>query len=150
MLWSVKESVYKYVKRIEPTLIFSPTRIVATRLENVRSFYTASVSLAGAVYYTRSYITHDYINTIASADKDFPGVQQGLRVIDKEDYAHQSAAVRSLLKGRLDAVFPGTLWTIEKGVEGYPLLFKDDKPSGIAVSFAHHGRFVGYSYAHIG
>jgi phosphopantetheinyl transferase (holo-ACP synthase) len=32
LLWSVKESVYKYLQRITPELVFSPTKIIITQL----------------------------------------------------------------------------------------------------------------------
>lgn len=33
LLWSIKESVYKYLKRTEPELVFSPTRIDIRRID---------------------------------------------------------------------------------------------------------------------
>ncbi|MGZ3833295.1 MAG: 4'-phosphopantetheinyl transferase family protein, partial [Mucilaginibacter sp.] len=32
LLWSVKESGYKYLQRITPELVFSPTKIIITQL----------------------------------------------------------------------------------------------------------------------
>ena len=36
LLWSVKESVYKYLKRTEPGLVFAPTRIIIQKLDGVQ------------------------------------------------------------------------------------------------------------------
>jgi phosphopantetheinyl transferase (holo-ACP synthase) len=159
LLWSVKESVYKYAKQTTPDLIFSPTRIVTQRVnaaaqpteapalpQGKARFFTTQVQTGTGTFHTRSFITEDCIFTMANATDDFTFVRWGLRSIHHDGYESQSKAVRTFLLERLNILLPGGGWEIEKNTGGCPILLKDGKSSGIPLSLAHHGHFVGYSF----
>lgn len=144
LLWSIKESVYKYVKQTTPGLVFSPTRIVVE--DFAASPGTSRVYTGSGIFHAKSFITGDCIFTMANDTDDFSSVQWGLHSIERADHELQSRAVRTCLIQRLDTLFPGATWAVSKSPEGHPVLLKDNRPSGIPVSFAHHGHFVGYSF----
>jgi hypothetical protein len=171
LLWSIKESVYKYVKQTTPGLVFSPTKIIVekivasadttgatalaalaapaapARVPETGLVYTAQIHAGAGIFYARSFITPDCIFTVAHKTGDFTDVHWGLHAIDHDGHEFQSRAVRRFLLERLNTLFPGPEWQVEKSPEGHPVLLKDRRPGNIPVSFAHHGHFVGYSFA---
>jgi phosphopantetheinyl transferase (holo-ACP synthase) len=147
LLWSIKESVYKYCRRIEPGLIFSPARIVVRQMERA-PFYKGIVHSVAGILYSRSTVHADHISTVVSSNKDFGQVWSGSASIDRVDRAGQSALVRALALDKLSSLL--TLdeegLRIEKNPQGCPVIYKGDKELGIPVSLAHHGRFIAYSF----
>ena len=182
-LWSIKESVYKFVRRHEPDLIFGPTKIVVeiflpiappaaasvlpavaesvlpgAPLESaaassspaaarpVSSVFQSSVRFRDAVFHTRSHIFPDCISTVVSSTDDFTDVRWGLRRTSDASSAAESAAVRKYFLEELCLLYPDNIWALDKSPAGYPILLRDNQPSEIPVSFAHHGGIVGYAY----
>jgi phosphopantetheinyl transferase (holo-ACP synthase) len=147
LLWSIKESAYKYCRRTDAGLIFSPLKIVVRRLEGP-PFYKAVVHTGHSILYSRSTVHDDRISTVVSADEQFDRVWSGMASLDRADRASQSASVRALLLERLRSLLPGdgTDLHIEKDPSGCPLLYKGEKETGIPVSLAHHGSFIAYSF----
>jgi len=166
LLWSVKESAYKYLQRLTPDLVFSPTRILITLLElpvsnptvnfeenkiEGRGFDKGSVykGIAGfgtdLLYFT-SIINNDFIFSVVNCEDKFENTCWGVQQIDSAEPAHQSKAVREFLLDGLSSLFPGGKWQIEKSPHGYPLILKDGFEMPILVSLAHHEVWVGYSF----
>jgi phosphopantetheinyl transferase (holo-ACP synthase) len=165
LLWSVKESAYKYLKRIIPDLVFSPTKIViwdiqfpietlmtkfeGTRWENTgycgEEFYRGCVIYGSQTYYFRSKITEDWIATVVNDDKDFDNVCWGIQIIDDNSYVYQSKSAKILLLNNLNFFFPCDLH-IEKSPVGYPVIKKGTQNLYIPVSLAHDDHFVAYSF----
>jgi phosphopantetheinyl transferase (holo-ACP synthase) len=162
MLWSVKESAYKYLKRTEHDLVFSPTRIIITSIDiplnQLNSpddkewestvcndeFYTGKVAYGSNSLHFRSKITSGWIATVVNDSDNFDNVCWGIRSIDDSGYDHQSKAARALLLTKLSTLFPGDL-KVEKSIIGYPVILRDMENMNIPVSLAHDGRFVAYS-----
>lgn len=154
LLWSVKESVYKYHRRLDPVLLFSPTKINVQRLtrmgEEMNDLgvrYCAVACWESRLLYARSAVCSDYIATVISEDEQFEGVCWGvgcIRDAASPGHARQSAAVRALL---LDAWRPllGKNLQIQKNTAGIPILMDGLLETGIPISLAHHGSFVAYS-----
>ena len=223
-LWSIKESVYKFVRRHEPDLTFGPTKIVAeiflpiappavlpgapsesaaaaaasvvpavaesvlpgtpsesaaasvvpavaesvlpgTPSESaaaasevaspaaarpvppaVSSVFQSRVRFRDAVFHTRSHIFPDCISTVVSSTDDFTDVRWGLRRTSDASSVAESAAVRKYFLEELCLLYPDNIWALDKSPAGYPILLRDNQPSEIPVSFAHHGGIVGYAY----
>lgn len=164
LLWSVKESAYKYLKRITPNLVFSPTKIliqdikIPPRLlinepeviqwENMghdEELYTGKVIYSSHIFYFQSKINKDWIATVVNDDKIFDNVYWGIQSIAEEDYYHQSKAVRTFLLKKLNTFFPGDLH-VDKTPVGYPVILKGIQNIHIPVSLSHHGHFVAYSF----
>ncbi|MGZ4049335.1 MAG: 4'-phosphopantetheinyl transferase family protein [Bacteroidia bacterium] len=164
LLWSVKESAYKYIKRILPDLVFSPTKIVIqyitipsdplmtvfknTHWENTsdkEEFYSGMLIYDSYVFYFRSKISADWIATVVNGDEDFDNVCWGVQSIDDKSYCHQSKAARTLLLKRLNSFFPGDL-QVKKSPVGYPVILRGTQNMHISASLAHDDRFVAYSF----
>lgn len=164
LLWSVKESVYKYLKRSIPDLIFSPTkicipdfRIPTVTLTNdfecsqwkttgyCEAFYSGKVIYGSNVFYFRSQINEDWIATVVNDDEDFENVCWGIQSIDDSSYYYQSKAARTLLLNKLNNFFSGDL-EVKKHPVGYPIILKDMQDLHIPVSLSHDGCFIAYSF----
>jgi phosphopantetheinyl transferase (holo-ACP synthase) len=164
LLWSVKESAYKYLKRSIPDLVFSPTKIGIQHIkipagslmnefksiqwENTgygEEFYRGEIIYGSNIFYFRSKISEDWITTVVNDDENFDNVYWGIQSIDDAGYYHQSKAARTFLLNRLNSFFPGDL-QVRKSPVGYPVILKGTLDMHIPVSLAHDHRFVAYSF----
>ena len=161
LLWSIKESVYKYLQRSTPGLVFSPTRITVSKLylpEGDQAaglegqgfdddvVYRVTAIFGDHVLYSRSIITGEFIFSVVNYEDDFANTCWGIRLISSTDAAHQSRAVRAFLSDRLDGLFPDSALLISKSIHGYPILLKDGVETPMPVSLAHHDHYVAYSF----
>jgi phosphopantetheinyl transferase (holo-ACP synthase) len=165
LCWSVKESAYKYLKRIHPGLVFSPSRILIrhitvpadTQLSGItgrqwkgdasdKRCYNGSFTAEGNIYYFRSCIYSELITTVVSGDENFEHVFWDFSAIDDTSADHQSEAVRSFLLQKLHTILSGKELAIKKASAGYPVIVQGTEELAIPVSFAHHGRFIAYSF----
>ncbi|MDB5209950.1 MAG: 4-phosphopantetheinyl transferase superfamily protein [Sediminibacterium sp.] len=165
LCWSVKESAYKYLKRNQPDLIFSPSRIeiahiaipvnrqfaepAGTQWEGLakdEKCYSGNLVFEGNTYYFRSKIYREMITTVVNADESFENIFWGFDSIDDTSADHQSEAIRSLLLQKLHTVLPGKQLRIEKAAAGYPIIISGTKQLNIPVSLAHHGPYIAYSF----
>ncbi|HEY5370643.1 MAG TPA: 4'-phosphopantetheinyl transferase superfamily protein [Hanamia sp.] len=164
LLWSVKESVYKYLKRAFPNLVFSPTKIIIQKIEippvllmtksediqwentgNDKELYSGKVIYESKIFYFQSKINKDWIATVVNEDEKFYNVFWGIQSIDNAGYYYQSKAARTLLLKKINSFFPGDLH-VDKTPVGYPVILKGIQNMHIPVSLAHHGHFVAYSF----
>jgi phosphopantetheinyl transferase (holo-ACP synthase) len=161
LLWSVKESAYKYLQRITPELVFSPTGTIISQLElpvnNVaikfedrgfddKTIYKGIVTFGDHTLHWRSIIGQEFIFSVVNCGDDFEGTCWGIQLITSSTPADQSKAARAFLIDRLKAIFPDDNFQIEKSPHGYPVLFKDRVEVPIPVSLAHHDHYVAYSF----
>jgi phosphopantetheinyl transferase (holo-ACP synthase) len=163
LLWSVKESAYKYLKRSMPDLLFSPTKIVIVDIsvpknggddkpasltwdstENAGEFYTGKAVYGDSCIYFRSMISTEWIASVVNSTEDFKGVHWGIRYISHAGHAHQSKEARALLLKKISSFTPGEL-QIKKSPVGYPVILNQGIDTQIAASLAHDGAFVAYS-----
>jgi phosphopantetheinyl transferase (holo-ACP synthase) len=166
LCWSVKESAYKYLKRNDPALLFSPTRIIVrhitipvhSQMEGMKDkewnglafdeqSYHGTVMAGDSIYYFRSKLFHELITTVVSEDEKFENTFWGYASINNSGADQQSRSVRSFLLQNLRSVLPGNELRIEKAPGNYPVLFNGTNELNIPISFAHHGIFVAYSYS---
>lgn len=150
LLWSVKESAYKYFKRLENELLFSPLKFVVPEInfqpEKIAS--TNPIFTGRVIFQTRElYFLSDYnearIHTIVHDENNFEQVRRGISIIQSDLYADQSAAAKELLQKDLEKYFTCEI-VIEKNEAGYPEVFLDGKKSGVSVSLSHDGLWVGW------
>jgi phosphopantetheine--protein transferase-like protein len=164
LLWSIKESVYKYLQRIFPDLVFSPTKIIVQDIKVVHDevgnsfecniansgfryeFYTGKIVYGSNVLFFRSKISNEWIASIVDEDPNFEKVWWGVQSIEGVDYEHQSASVREFVLQRLASLLTGDL-TIEKSEMGIPVVKKKSEALDLPVSLAHHGRFIAYAFS---
>lgn len=165
LLWTIKESVYKYFKRLIPDLTFSPPRIVIDQLNfpeivfnlssqnefcekdiSQNAFYHGKASLVHGTVFFRSIITEDLIVTIVDADPDFSKTHWGIKVCEDTEAENLSAEVRAFSLKRLNSILSTANLRFEKSQIGYPVLLNQNEELKIPVSFAHHERFVTYCF----
>jgi phosphopantetheinyl transferase (holo-ACP synthase) len=165
LLWSVKESAYKYLKRVAPDLVFSPTRTSIPSLElagqlltvfeermiegcgfDNQDAYKGVVQLGTHQLFSRSIISDDFIFSVVNEENDFSNTYWGIELIASSETEYQSKAVRAFLVGKLNGLFPDAAFKIEKSLKDIPILFKDTQETNIPVSLAHHDHCVAYSF----
>jgi phosphopantetheinyl transferase (holo-ACP synthase) len=163
LLWSVKESAYKYLQRHQADLIFSPAKFniqnVTVPKEKIitqtavwesdtvdEQFYTGEVTFGTYQLYFRSKCTPQFIASVANHDPGFDNVYWGVNTIELPDHENQSKQVREFLLTKLISVLSTDDLYIGKSLSGYPIVIHGEKQSGVLVSLAHHDRFVAYSF----
>jgi phosphopantetheinyl transferase (holo-ACP synthase) len=164
LLWSIKESAYKFLHRITPDVIFSPTRTIVDSLKSPvrlvlakfdrqaegcgfdeQAVYKGVVSIDDQKLHSRSLIGEDFILSVVSDVADFDDTIWGIQRIASSESAHQSAAVREFLMERLNNLSPGEGFYIDKNAHGVPVLIKNSGEMSHAVSVAHDDHYVAYS-----
>lgn len=146
LLWSVKESVFKYLKRNNHQLIFSPVSIKVLTVNTLPDqHYSGSVQFGLDIFFFRSTITNDWISTVVNNEDDFEYIISEVQQIEQDNYHYQSAAVRKLALDRLSAFFSGDL-RLEKSEWSYPVLIEDDEQVNTPISLAHDGCFVAHAF----
>lgn len=159
LCWSVKESVYKYQKRLCPELAFAPLLIEVYRLDapgGDQDFYAGVVAgmpvderhpdASRQTLYSRSLIRDGVIITVVSEDQQFTDTRWGFSVIDSPAYAEQSTAVRGLALGELSSALSRDDLRLEKDAAGCPVVMAGDRALAIPLSLAHHDRYIAYSF----
>lgn len=164
LLWSVKESAYKYLQRHNGDLIFSPARIIVqainipTKISFIplttvweaamgdQPFISGTLSNGYQQLYFQSKIYTNVLATIVDASPHFENVYWGIKPIKNSTNQNQSIEVRNFSLTKLKSVLGITNLYILKSEIGYPLVLEGGASLEIALSFAHHDRFVGYSF----
>jgi phosphopantetheinyl transferase (holo-ACP synthase) len=150
LLWSVKESVYKYLKRTDTSLIFSPAKIIIQNIDAPNSInepiYTGKVLYQSVILYFRSKVNNDFIASVVNDTEGFEDLYWGIQSIDKSDSAYQSKMVREAVLNKLNTLLAVDDLQIEKNATDCPVLVSGKKIIDIPVSLAHHGNFVAYSF----
>ncbi|MDB4926046.1 4'-phosphopantetheinyl transferase superfamily protein [Mucilaginibacter sp.] len=163
LLWSVKESAYKYLKRGDANLVFSPSKIIVQDIEvsrefrsdrwegdqSVGMFFKGNVLYDTHTLYFKSIIYDEFVATVVNGENNFQYVYWGVQLIDKSDSVSQSENVRLFVLNKLNSLFPNYALSIDKGPAGYPILFNDGKEMDIPISFSHHNRYVSYSFLNL-
>ena len=166
LLWSIKESVYKYVSRSNHALIFAPLKIPVGRLIGGDGIFEGMVSCSGRTLYSRSIVNDEAIMTVVSAEQDFSDTYWGMRALEAADGASESASqsesqsesqsksqsesqserVRDFAIQHLSAAYPGADLRIVRLPDGPPELMDGERVLNVPVSLAHHERYVAWSF----
>ena len=163
LCWSVKESVFKFQKRIQPELVFSFRKIniqlvdipvndqVFDFYEGVAEYsylpkqncYNSVTAIGSSSFYSHSYISKDFIYTITVDEAANENIFWGIKFIKDTSPHMQSKSVREFVLQKLHSVSGETDLDILKSEAGYPYV---NKHKHIPVSFTHHDNFIGYSF----
>jgi phosphopantetheinyl transferase (holo-ACP synthase) len=156
LLWSVKESAYKYLKRNYENAVFSPSKLIIQNLsipterdsvyldtdQLVDIFYDGVMSTGSSTMKFKSAINHQFIATIINEGNVYWGIQ----TIPEGDYHNQSNSVRLFALAKLnEIILADDLW-IDKHPSGYPFIMNGRHQLETAISFAHHGCYVSYAF----
>lgn len=166
LLWSIKESAYKYLQRITPDLLFTPVKFEVTQLQtpdvykpisfgngeltgtgfNELSAFKAIITFGSDTLYARSIIYNELICTIVHNNEDFENTHWGIKFIDDEQYNNQSSGVREFLIQNLKKLPGFDNIIIDKNQHGIPIIAKKTKEIAIPISLSHHKHFIAYSF----
>lgn len=161
LLWSIKESAYKYLQRLIPELVFSPIKTLVQRIEFPASSLAqefegigfegtavcqGTVSFGSDLLFFRSMISGEFIFSVVNGEDDFESTSWGIQLIDSADPADQSKQARAFLTARLNKQLPGTNLQISKNPDGIPILLNGVEEIDLPVSLAHHDHYVAYSF----
>ena len=164
LLWSVKESAYKYLQRLTPELVFSPKKFIVTNLQfpeghRITSFKLNQIeetgfrnkSIQGIINYEtdqlhfRSLLKKQLIMTVVNGDESFDRISWGIKSIEKCEAEYQSTAVRDFLLDKLKSNYCSADFEVKKSRHGFPLITKSGEETFIPISLSHHYHFVAYS-----
>lgn len=161
LCWSIKESVYKLIKRQQPEAEFSPTKITVTKIKKPQKqtcinaekhegiafqddeCFCCEVLYNQHYYYTRSLENNHFIFTVANNKDCFAKVFWGIQTIGNDSYTLQTQTIRAFVLERLQQQFKKEDLQIKKAESGFPFIVPYHD---IPLSFTHHGNFVGYSF----
>jgi len=165
LLWSIKESAYKYLQRFNPGLVFTPVKFIVSGLlppvpsptENfgntkagkgfdVNKTWNGVITYGTDTLYSLSLLYTDVLFSVVNGTENFDQVYWGLHRINDTDPANQSAMVRTFLLNKLHQVLTIDNLQIGKNEFNIPVLIKRDKEMQVAISLSHHEHFIGYSF----
>lgn len=151
LLWSVKEAAYKFVKRLDSDIKFSPLKFVVTELhpdtmkEQIKNrFFTGRIIFQQKTLFFNTEYNHSFLHTIVHHKNNFDTVFTGYATQQSDVYEQQSIAAKQLLQKDFSHRF-NQLIHVEKNAVGYPEIYCNEKKSAIPVSISHDGFLVGYS-----
>jgi phosphopantetheinyl transferase (holo-ACP synthase) len=166
LMWSIKESAYKFLQRNYPDIIFTPVKFVVDELILPSHYKILSFNAAKAegtsfddnacikgrltfgphVLYSRTILREEFILSVVNHDNSFERTCWGVKLIADANHANQSKEVRLFLFERLKQLYISNDFTTGKNLHGCPVLLNGKKESAIPVSLSHHDRFVAYSF----
>jgi phosphopantetheinyl transferase (holo-ACP synthase) len=166
LLWSIKESAYKYLKRNNPALVFIPikftvkqllippgftlTNFGATQLEstgfNNIPALKGVITIGTDTLYSSSLMYRELIVSVVNDDENFENVCWGIKLIERVDPEYQSTAVREFLVESLQEVLHLDGLVIGKNAIGIPTVLKEGGQLPVAVSISHHDKLIAYSF----
>jgi len=166
LLWSIKESAYKFLKRIDPELIFTPVKFEVKQINIPAEFklvdfsldeaegtgfddrlvLRATLSIGTNTLFSRSLLYNEAIMTVVNDIDSFDEIFWGIKKIRSADHVTQSSEVRRFLLDRLQTVKKMDNLSIAKNEEGVPFLLAGNKEIDIAISLSHHDHIIAYSF----
>ena len=162
LLWSIKESAFKFLQRVDAEILFTPVKFEVSEIQIPFGFtlpgfeaikltgigfngiqtIRSTVKFGDHVLYSNSLIYQEFISTIVCGTKDFSEIHWGIKRIDSEEIAIQSAEVRAFL---IDNLNDNNI-IINKNPLGIPVILKDNIELRIPVSLSHHEYYIAYSF----
>ena len=94
LLWSIKESVYKCIKRAQPELRFSPRKIIVRGIDRSDDTYRSLVYFNSIPFYAESQVNDKFISTLATNDTRFDRICWDVQQIGQTDSESQSQRVK--------------------------------------------------------
>jgi phosphopantetheinyl transferase (holo-ACP synthase) len=139
VLWAAKEAAYKAAKKLDPAVVWAPSRFEVS----LESRERGRVRHDGRDFALRVDETGDFVHALAQAGALVGEPSSGVAELASGD---ASAAARALavraLAAQLD-VAPERLSVVKRG--RIPVLCADGAPARADLSLSHHGRFVAFA-----
>ena len=161
LLWSIKESAFKYLQRADADIIFTPVKLEVSEIYVPEGFGIGKFSVRGLagnsfdllqtitsvinfedkIFYSTSLIYNELIFTVVDGDKYFNNTYWGIKEIDDCDAEIQSIEVRTFLIDN----FPAKNIVVTKNDKGIPSILLSDG-ANVPASLSHHENWVAYSF----
>jgi hypothetical protein len=166
LLWSVKESAFKYLHRLDPELVFTPVKFEVQSIVIPPGYsctesdadeitgigftglpaFNATIAFAGKKLFSRTVVYKEYVSSVVNHTEDFDGIYWGIKRIGDTSYKYQSAAVREFALGSLHAKLGFDNLAIKKSKDDVPFLLSYDKQLETPISLSHHGQWIAFSF----
>ena len=166
LLWSIKESAYKFLQRHNAGLVFTPVKFVVEQLRlpadyTVEKFdaitaegagfngypaLTGIVTFGEVKLHSCSLLYDKLISTVINDVGDFENTFWGVKLISDSTHENQSKEARQFLIERFKRLYGDVDFSVDKNEDGCPILFKENEEIGIPVSLSHHENIIGYSF----
>ncbi|MEP6683870.1 MAG: hypothetical protein ABJA35_11445, partial [Parafilimonas sp.] len=105
--------------------------------------YQCKIIFNSYVFYARTYVYKEIIFTVVNNENCFDNIFWGIKFIEHDDYTYQSKTINYFALEKMQQFFENKNLKIIKHKIGYPALVEHKQ---IALSFTHHGNFVGYAF----
>jgi len=166
LLWSVKESAFKYLHRLDPNIVFTPVKFEVNSIA-VPPFYSytesgteeitgagfgdlpvfnATVVFAGKKLFSRIIIHYEFVSSVVNHTEDFNEIYWGIKRIGNTSHKYQSAAVRDFALVKLLEVSGLGNISFHKNENDVPILLCHDKLMETPISLSHHGQWIAFSF----
>ena len=165
LLWSVKESAYKYLHRIDPGIVFTPVKFEIRSIDvpadhlyleyggdeiSAAGFsdfnpFNVKVVFRDKILYAKVVLNDEFVSSVVHHTDHFENIYWGIKRVSNTAYTFQSHAVREFA---LDAIreFTGlNNPAIAKNEDEIPVLLNDGELTTIPLSLSHHGQWVAFS-----
>ena len=167
LMWSIKEAVYKFLKRNNPTLVFSPKKIVARAIHMPANFRLQPLAqpvtesgIATVSQAVRSVVAFNGIEVLGTSlvfkqlvhsivyTSEKSNVYHGIKQTKAGEEDQQSALVRRFAIKKVEDLLHIRGVKVINDPAGCPLL-SDDKNEAVnaLVSLSHHGSYIAYALA---
>jgi phosphopantetheinyl transferase (holo-ACP synthase) len=166
LLWSIKESAFKFVQRIDPTILFTPVKFEVRKINTpplftINSFsetkltgigferlpaITSIITFEGKTFYSNSLIYTELIATVVNAEANFNNIHWGIKQIDSTGTAIQSSEVRAFAINSLQQALGDSRIAINKNKHQIPVAIQN-QAKALPISLSHHENWVGYSFS---
>lgn len=154
--WGAKEAAYKLARQVDPRFVFSPIRLVprfeprsaSTGERRGRLELVAGPRGLPMAVELRSFETRESVHVVAlPAGADWGRVAMAVESIAGRD-EEPGLAVRRLALGGIARELGVETGRLSIGRrDRIPTLELDGRPTALALSLSHHGRFVAYAMA---
>jgi phosphopantetheinyl transferase (holo-ACP synthase) len=163
LLWSIKESAYKYLHRLDPDIVFTPVKfevrsihipaaytftdipgddLTASGFGNFSTFNSIAV-FDKTQLFSRTIIHHEFIASVVNDNEYFENIHWGIKQIADISYKSQSLAVKQFALDAIGKIKPLRNPSVVKSETGAPVL-KDDRLT-LPLSLSHHEHWIAFS-----
>ncbi len=164
LLWSVKEAAFKFLRRQNAKMVFSPTKFIIGDIKSVETMGLKSLdsdkvedantksSWQGRITFHNTELTffsaigdgyvHSVVHQVHYSGQSYSAVEQ----IADSSAQNQSSEVRELCLDNLRRLKPAARFSIIKSEQGVPSIYNIEENLTYPVSFSHHGHFVACAF----
>ena len=165
LMWSIKESAFKFLQRIQPDILFTPIKFEVQEINIPKSFainnlgqteltgigfeqfpaITSTLFFENRTVYSNSLLYTELISTVVNAGKNFSQTHWGIKLIENAGAENQSTEVRAFAITCLQQALGDKRISINKNKQQIPIAIQN-QARVLPISLSHHENWVGYSF----